>query len=79
MKIDYVSVDSIKGADYNPRKIADDKIDELAKSIKDLGFILPILVNKSNNIIIAGHQRTKTARKIGIEKVPAFFYKQYEH
>lgn len=73
MKIDYVSVDEIKGADYNPRKIADDKIDELAKSINDLGFILPILVNKSNNIIIAGHQRTKTARKIGIEKVPAFF------
>lgn len=73
MKIDYVQIKDIKGADYNPRIITDDKIDELAESIKELGFILPILVNRSNNIIIAGHQRTKTARKLGIESVPAFF------
>lgn len=73
MEIDKISVDKIHGAEYNPRKIEDDKIKELSRSIESLGFILPILVNKENNTIIAGHQRTKTARMLGIKEVPVFY------
>lgn len=73
MNIQKISVDKIRGAEYNPRKIEDDKITELSQSIKKLGFILPILVNRENNTIIAGHQRTKTARMLGIGEVPAFY------
>lgn len=67
-----VDISNIKGAEYNPRKIKEDKLGELENSIKELGFILPIIVNEENNTIIAGHQRTKTARKVGITEVPAF-------
>lgn len=73
MIIEKIDVNKIHGAEYNPRKIEEQKIIELSESIRKLGFILPILVNKENNTIIAGHQRTKTARKIGIKEVPAFF------
>lgn len=75
MNIKRISVDQIKGADYNPRKIEEDKIKQLSESITKLGFILPILVNVNNNVIVAGHQRTKTARRMGIKEVPAFFIK----
>ena len=36
-----------------------------------IGFTVPILVNSKNNVIIAGHQRTKAATALGITKVPA--------
>lgn len=71
--IKYVDIDTIKPAEYNPRKIDDKQINELKKSIKDIGFILPILVNSKNNVIIAGHQRTKTAKLCGLKEVPVMF------
>ena len=68
-----ISISDIKPAPYNPRKINSKQFELLKKSISDLGLIIPILVNKENMMIIAGHQRTKAARAIGIEKVPFFF------
>lgn len=63
-------IDKVVPAAYNPRKIEDERIDVLKESLDKLGFIVPILVNKENNTIIAGHQRTKTARLSGLKEVP---------
>lgn len=68
-----IDIKKIKPASYNPRKIDQSKLKELEESISKLGFCIPILVNKKNNTIIAGHQRTKTALKMGITQVPCFF------
>lgn len=75
MDLKLVDIDRIKGAEYNPRKIDESKLGTLEKSIKELGFIIPIIVNKENNTIIAGHQRTKTAKKVGLKQIPAFLVK----
>lgn len=69
--VKYLKIKDIKPADYNPRKISEEQIEELKKSFKEIGFIIPILVNKKNNVIIAGHQRTKTAEMIGFKELPA--------
>ena len=71
--ISYVDIEKIKPAKYNPRIISDKQIEELKKSITELGFVIPILVNSKNNVIIAGHQRTKTAKLCGLKQVPAIF------
>lgn len=63
---------SVKPASYNPRVLSDDAKDELKKSLSDLGCVKPIIVNKSNMTIIAGHQRTKTMLEMGITQCPAF-------
>lgn len=68
-----LSIHNITPASYNPRKITEEAFQELQGSLKTLGFILPIIVNKENMTIIAGHQRTKAALKVGIESVPAYF------
>lgn len=68
-----VNIDDISPAPYNPRRITDEQIETLKRSINEVGFIIPILINKKNNVIIAGHQRTKAARACGIESVPAFY------
>lgn len=65
-----VSIDAVKPAAYNPRKITKEQQQELCKSIRRFGLIVPILVNRKDNVIIAGHQRTKAARLVGIQKVP---------
>ncbi len=68
-----IRIDSISPAPYNPRKISDDQIKQLQQSIEAVGFVVPIIINKKNNIIIAGHQRTKSAKALGYEYVPALF------
>lgn len=72
-KFETVSIDNIKPADYNPRKILNEQFESLKNSILDIGFVIPILINKANNVIIAGHQRTKAATALGFEKVPCIY------
>lgn len=69
----YESIDNIKPASYNPRKISNEKFEQLKESIRTNGFCIPVLVNRANHTIIAGHQRTWAAREIGIKDVPCFY------
>ena len=71
--IELVSIEDIKPADYNPRRISDEQIEQLKGSISKIGFVIPVLVNKKNNVIVAGHQRTKTSRLLGIKEVPVMY------
>lgn len=52
----------------NPRK-NDNAVDYVAKSIKEFGFKVPIIVDK-NNVVVAGHTRLKACKKLGIEEAP---------
>lgn len=70
--MDTVKIKDIKPAEYNPRKLSDDAFKTLQESIDKLGFILPIILNKDNNTIVAGHQRTKSCLALGIDEVPYY-------
>lgn len=61
----------LRGAAYNPRKISDDAEEKLDHSISLLGFVKPVIC-LPDGLIIAGHQRTKAARRLGLETVPAY-------
>lgn len=71
--MEYVKFTDIKPADYNPRRISDSAFAELKGSLKTLGFILPIIVNRENMTIVAGHQRTKAAMVIGLTEAPCYY------
>ena len=68
-----ISITKIHPASYNPRKITPEAFEELKGSLKTLGFILPIIVNKENMTIVAGHQRTKAAKAIGLDNLPVYY------
>lgn len=70
-----VELSKIRPASYNPRILTDDAFELLKGSIQALGIIKPILVNASNNVIIAGHQRTKTMLALGITTAPCYMLK----
>lgn len=57
----------------NNAKIHDEKqIEQIAKSIKEFGFINPVLIDE-NYQIIAGHGRILGAKRLGMEEVPCLF------
>lgn len=60
---------------YQPRKVFDDdKLQELANSIKEHGVFQPIIVKKSSikgYEIIAGERRVKASIMAGLTKIPA--------
>lgn len=68
MEIIYKKIDEIIPYENNPRN-NDDAVDYVAKSIKEFGFKVPIILDK-NNIIVTGHTRLKAAKKLGLKEVP---------
>ena len=64
----YLSVADLIPYENNPRD-NDGAVDYVAKSIKEFGFKVPIVVDK-NYIVVAGHTRLKASKKLGLEKVP---------
>lgn len=69
-----ISINLIKSNSDQPRKFFDDdKIAELAESIKYHGIIQPIILkkNKEEYIIVAGERRWRAAKLLGLKEVPA--------
>ena len=52
----------------NPR-INDDAVEQVANSIQEFGFKVPIIIDK-NNVIVAGHTRYKASNLLGLKEVP---------
>ena len=72
--IQEILISSIKPNRVQPRHhFADDKIDELAASIKEQGILQPIIVKKSGDgyELVCGERRTRAAQKCGLDKIPA--------
>ncbi len=73
MEIKKVLVKDLKYAPYNPRKISDEMLEKLKKSIEEFGYIEPIVVNKRTRHVVGGNQRLKALEDLGIEEVEAVF------
>src|SRR5271166_6266345 len=69
MKVEIWDIGRPKPYSRNPRKISGDGLAKIAASIKEFGFLQPIIVDK-NDVIVVGHQRLRGAQLLGLEKVP---------
>ena len=70
--MEYIDIESLNPAEYNPRLLTPEAQENLKKSITELGIIKPIIIRRSDKRIMAGHQRTKTMKLLGYTHVPAF-------
>lgn len=68
--IENVPIDEITGSEYNPRSITAEALEALQYSIRRFGMVKPLIVNASNHVITAGHQRKKAATAIGLKYLP---------
>jgi ParB family chromosome partitioning protein len=78
--IEEISLLDIKPNPFQPRRIFDeDKINELAQSIKEHGIFQPIILKKVKEgyIIVTGERRFRAAQRIGLKSIPSII-RQYE-
>ena len=72
-KVEYIDIDKIKDFPNHPFKVVnDDKMQELASSIKEYGVILPIMVRPKEDgtyEIVSGHRRKMAAQIAGLKDI----------
>ena len=72
MKIDRLSIDKLKFADYNPRKDlkpGDPEYEKLKRSIEHFGYVEPVIVNDRTGLVVGGHQRVKVLKDLGYTEI----------
>ena len=69
MQVVMKSLEEIQPYSKNAKKHDARQIKNVAESIKQYGFVQPVVVDK-NNIIVIGHCRALAAKKLGIKEVP---------
>jgi len=75
LSVAYRPVDDLKPDPKNPRKHSAKQVRQIADSVRQFGFVCPILVDADASII-AGHGRLQAARQLGMTTVPVV---QVEH
>ena len=69
LRIERWPVDRLKPSDVNPRTHSREQLAQISASIREFGFVNPILVGQ-DGVIIAGEGRLLAARTEGMREVP---------
>lgn len=80
-RIEEIDIDLIELSENQPRKIFnEEEIEELANSIKSVGLIQPLVVQKKGDkyVLIAGERRLRACKLAGVKKIKCIV-KVYEN
>lgn len=69
MKVEMRALDTIKPYEKNAKKHDQTQIDNVAESIRQYGFVQPIVADR-DGVIVIGHCRALGAKKLGLKEVP---------
>src|SRR5450830_1478734 len=70
LTVDEVALDDLRPDPANPRRISEDELDALERSLRQFGFVQPVLARREDRTVIGGHQRLVAARRLGLTSVP---------
>ncbi|MFZ2036963.1 MAG: site-specific DNA-methyltransferase [Dehalococcoidales bacterium] len=70
IQIEQLPIDELRPDPANPRRISDQELETLTRSIREFGLIDPIIARREGKMVIGGHQRLLAARKLGYKIVP---------
>src|ERR1044071_1681916 len=73
LQIVQIPIDQLRPDPANPRKISDAELDALTRSLREFGFVQPVLARRDDHFVIGGHQRLVGARRLGYKTVPVIF------
>lgn len=68
-----VVIDDLRPDPANPRRISNDQLEALTRSLQEYGFVQPVLARREDRMVIGGHQRLTAARRLGYKTVPVIF------
>lgn len=69
MKAINIGISDLKVNGNNAKKHDYEQIERVAESIKEFGFVQPIVVDK-DNVIVIGHCRYEASKRLGLDNVP---------
>ena len=69
LKIEYIKTENLLPYNKNSRKHPERQIEKLVQSIKEFGFVNPVVIDK-NMEIVAGHGRLEAAKRLSLKEVP---------
>ena len=70
IQIEQIPIGELRPDPANPRRISDQELETLTRSIREFGLIDPIIARREDKMVIGGHQRLLAARKLGYKIVP---------
>ena len=70
IQIENLPIDELRPDPANPRRISDQELETLTRSMREFGLIDPIIARREDKMVIGGHQRLLAARKLGYKTVP---------
>jgi DNA modification methylase len=73
IQVEQVPIDDLRPDPANPRRISDEELETLTRSIREFGLIDPIIARREDKTVIGGHQRLLAARRLGYKTVPVIF------
>ena len=70
IQIEQLPIGELRPDPANPRRISEQELETLTRSIREFGLIDPIIARREDKMVIGGHQRLLAARKLGYKTVP---------
>jgi len=70
LTVEEVAIDHLRPDPANPRRIGEEELDALERSLRQFGFVQPVLARREDGVVIGGHQRLVAARRLGLTSVP---------
>jgi DNA modification methylase len=71
--VEMVPIDQLRPDPANPRRISNEQLESLTRSLRTYGFVQPVLARREDRTVIGGHQRLLAARRLGYREVPVIF------
>jgi DNA modification methylase len=68
--VEQIVIDLLRPDAANPRRIDADEAEALTRSIREFGFVEPVIARREDHVVIGGHQRLLAARRLGMKTVP---------
>jgi hypothetical protein len=73
LTVEEVPIDLLRPDPANPRRISEEELDALEQSMRQFGFVQPVLARREDGVVVGGHQRLIAARRLGFTTVPAIW------
>jgi DNA modification methylase len=70
--VEMVPIEKLHPDPANPRRISDEELDALEKSLRQFGFVQPVVALRDGTVV-GGHQRLVAARRLGYRDVPVIW------
>ena len=70
IQVDHLPIGDLHPDPANPRRISDEELESLTRSIRQFGMPEPIVARREDLTVIGGHQRLLAARRLGLKTVP---------